>query len=164
MKAVHWLTVSLTDLKLSVLGINHVLTRTGEVIEPPASEPEPAYEVKVDGNSILIRKRSDSVSSQLQKEQKPQLELTLKEKQKVEGTNVMSFKFDKSSLQYAAGQYAYFDIGGVHDDPKGPIRHFTIASSPTENFILMTKPSSNTMRGSMRASIDSKGVTYYKNG
>jgi glycine betaine catabolism B len=138
--------------------------RTGEVIEPPASEPEPAYEVKVDGNSILIRKRSDSVSSQLQKEQKPQLELTLKEKQKVEGTNVMSFKFDKSSLQYAAGQYAYFDIGGVHDDPKGPIRHFTIASSPTENFILMTKPSSNTMRGSMRASIDSKGVTYYKNG
>ena len=29
------------------------------------------------------------------------------------------------------------DIGGVKDDPKGPIRHFTIASSPTENFIMI---------------------------
>jgi len=117
---------------------SHFDIRTGEVIQPPASQPELAYEVKVDGNSILVRKRSDSVSLQLQKEQKPQLELTLKEKQKVEGTDVMSFKFDKSSLPYVAGQYAYFDIGGVHNDPKGPIRHFTISSSPTENFILMT--------------------------
>jgi nitrite reductase/ring-hydroxylating ferredoxin subunit len=29
--------------------------RTGEVTNPPASEPEPTYEVKVEGNSILIR-------------------------------------------------------------------------------------------------------------
>jgi ferredoxin-NADP reductase/nitrite reductase/ring-hydroxylating ferredoxin subunit len=113
--------------------------RTGQVIQPPASEPEPVYEVKVDGNSILVRKRSDSGSVQLQEqEQIPQLDLTLMEKQKVDGTDVMSFKFDKISLQYKAGQYAYFDIGGVHNDPKGPIRHFTIASSPTEDFILMT--------------------------
>lgn len=112
--------------------------RTGEVIQPPASEPEPVYEVKVDGNSILVRKRSESGSAQVQQEQKPQLELTLLSKQKVEGTDVISFKFDKSSLQYAAGQYAYFDIGGVYNDSKGPIRHFTIASSPTEDFILMT--------------------------
>jgi ferredoxin-NADP reductase/nitrite reductase/ring-hydroxylating ferredoxin subunit len=114
--------------------------RTGQVIQPPASEPEPVYEVKVEGNSILVRKTSDSSSTQVvrEQEQKPQLDLTLIEKQKVEGTDVMSFKFDKSSLQYMAGQYAYFDIGGVHNDPKGPIRHFTIASSPTEDFILMT--------------------------
>jgi glycine betaine catabolism B len=114
--------------------------RTGQVIQPPASEPEPVYEVKVEGNSILVRKRSDSSATQVvqEQEQKPQLDLTLIEKQKVEGTDVMSFKFDKSSLQYMAGQYAYFDIGGVHNDPKGPIRHFTIASSPTEDFILMT--------------------------
>ncbi|MPZ07768.1 MAG: hypothetical protein GEU26_15375 [Nitrososphaeraceae archaeon] len=55
----------------------------------------------------------------------------------------MSFKFSKKneqgginnnndrSLNYTAGQYAYFDIGGVNNDPKGPVRHFTIASSPT---------------------------------
>jgi nitrite reductase/ring-hydroxylating ferredoxin subunit len=30
--------------------------RTGEVTRPPASKPEPTYEVKIDGNSILIRK------------------------------------------------------------------------------------------------------------
>lgn len=110
--------------------------RTGEVTNPPASEPEPTYEVKVDGNIILVRKRAQTTPQQ--REQKPQFELTLLEKQKIEGTDVMSFKFSKTSLQYKAGQYAYFDIGGVHNDPKGPIRHFTIASSPTEDFILIS--------------------------
>ena len=49
--------------------------RTGEVTNPPASEPEPTYEVKVDGNNILVRKRSET--SQQQQEQKPQFDLTL---------------------------------------------------------------------------------------
>jgi nitrite reductase/ring-hydroxylating ferredoxin subunit len=106
--------------------------RTGEVTNPPASEPEPTYEVKVDGNNILIRKRIQTTP------QKPQFELTLLEKQKVEGTDVMSFRFSKTLLQYKAGQYAYFEIGEVYNDPKGPIRHFTIASSPTEDFILIS--------------------------
>jgi glycine betaine catabolism B len=117
--------------------------RTGEVISPPASEPEPAYEVKVDGNSILIKTHGKSKSP-------PQIELTLLEKDKIEGTDVTSFKFskqndqggegreDKTPLNYTAGQFAFFDIGGVYDDPKGPIRHFTISSSPTENFIMFS--------------------------
>lgn len=113
--------------------------RTGDVTSPPASEPEPAYEVKVDGNSILVKKQGKSKS--------PQIELTLLEKDKVEGTDVISFKFSKQNTQlqdqtplldYAAGQFAFFDIGGVYDDPKGPIRHFTISSSPTENFIMFS--------------------------
>src|ERR1051326_8762022 len=116
--------------------------RTGEVTSPPASEPEPAYEVKVEGNSILVKKQDKSkVSSRL--------ELTLLEKDKVEGTDVVSFKFskqgdqgegktDKTLLDYTAGQYAFFDIGGVYNDSKGPIRHFTISSSPTEDFIMIT--------------------------
>ena len=37
--------------------------RTGEVTSPPASEPEPVYEVKVDGNNILIKKQGKSKSS-----------------------------------------------------------------------------------------------------
>jgi len=115
--------------------------RTGEVTSPPASEPETAYEVKVDGNSILVKKQGKSKSSS------PQLELTLLEKDKVEGTDVTSFKFSKQSdqgqdktplLNYTAGQFAFFDIGGVYNDPKGPIRHFTISSSPTENFIMFS--------------------------
>jgi nitrite reductase/ring-hydroxylating ferredoxin subunit len=31
--------------------------RTGKVTNPPASESEPTYEIKVDGNSILVKKR-----------------------------------------------------------------------------------------------------------
>ena len=120
--------------------------RTGEVTSPPASEPEPAYEVKVDGNSILIKTQGKG------KKSPPQIELTLLEKDKIEGTDVTSFKFSKQSdqvregaeenkttpLSHTAGQFAFFDIGGVYDDPKGPIRHFTISSSPTENFIMFS--------------------------
>jgi glycine betaine catabolism B len=119
--------------------------RTGEVTSPPASEAEPAYEVKVDGNNILIKKQSKSKSSS------PQIELTLLKKDKFEGTDVTSFKFskqnndhdnqvleDKTPFKYTAGQFAFFDIGGVYNDPKGPIRHFTISSSPTENFIMFS--------------------------
>jgi ferredoxin-NADP reductase len=66
----------------------------------------------------------------------------------------MSFKFNKenrkedgnvdrdsqilSSLDYKAGQFAFFDIDGVYNDPKGPIRHFTISSSPSEDFIMLS--------------------------
>jgi glycine betaine catabolism B len=35
--------------------------RTGEVTNPPASEPEPSYEIKVDSNNILIKKRNKKV-------------------------------------------------------------------------------------------------------
>ena len=29
-------------------------------------------------------------------------------------------------FDYMAGQFAFFDIGNVFNDPKGPIRHFTL--------------------------------------
>jgi ferredoxin-NADP reductase/nitrite reductase/ring-hydroxylating ferredoxin subunit len=119
--------------------------RTGEVTSPPASEPEPAYEVKVDDdNNILIK-------TQGMRKSPPQIELSLLEKDKIEGTDVTSFKFSKQNdqvgegeedkitpLNHTAGQFAFFDIGGVYNDPKGPIRHFTISSSPTENFIMFS--------------------------
>jgi glycine betaine catabolism B len=113
--------------------------RTGEVTNPPANEPEPVYEVKVDGSNILVRKKGKDKSPS-------QIELALTEKNKVEDTDVMSFKFnnrndleqEKILLNYTSGQFAFFDIGGVFNDPKGPIRHFTISSSPTENFIMLS--------------------------
>jgi glycine betaine catabolism B len=115
--------------------------RTGEVKEPPASEPEPVYQIKVDGNKILIKKQGKSKSPH-------HIELTLMEKDKVEDTDVMSFQFNKHDydydlenktlLDYTAGQFAFFDIGEVYNDSKGPIRHFTISSSPTENFIMFS--------------------------
>jgi ferredoxin-NADP reductase/nitrite reductase/ring-hydroxylating ferredoxin subunit len=112
--------------------------RTGEVTSPPASEPESIYQVKVDGSNVLIKKRGKSKQSQL--------ELTLIEKDKVEGTDVMSFKFsnqndqiqDKPLIDYTAGQFAFFELDEVFNDPKGSTRHFTISSSPTENFIMFS--------------------------
>ena len=133
--------------------------RTGEVRGPPASESEPSYEIKVHGNSILVKKRSTSTEVKQQQLQQPPsrpssvYELSLLEKQKFEATDVMSFRFSKkekqqqgresddrqnSFLDYTAGQYAFFDIGGVYNDSKGPVRHFTISSSPTEDFIMIT--------------------------
>ena len=129
--------------------------RTGEVTNPPADTPEPVYEVKVEDNNILVKKRIPTIEQQQQDQKQPaassMYQLTLLEKQKFEGTDIMSFRFSKqheqqeldqgngkSVLDYTAGQYAFFDIGGVNNDPKGPIRHFTIASSPTENFIMLS--------------------------
>ncbi len=116
--------------------------RTGKETSPPASEPEPTYEVKVDGNTILIKKQGKSKSHS---SSSSEMELTLVEKYVVDGTDVMSFKFnkqnnkeDKTSLDYNAGQFAFFDIGEVYNDTKGSIRHFTISSSPTENFIMLS--------------------------
>ena len=132
--------------------------RTGEVRNPPADIPQVAYEVKVDNDKILIKEEPKSEGQQQAsiKKESTLYELTLLEKKKVDGTDIMSFKFSKQNnleksnekqdveddnitpLNYTAGQYAYFDIGGVTDDPKGPIRHFTIASSPTENFNMIS--------------------------
>jgi nitrite reductase/ring-hydroxylating ferredoxin subunit len=40
--------------------------RTGEVTSPPASEAEPAYEVKVDGDNILIKTQGKRKSPQIE--------------------------------------------------------------------------------------------------
>ncbi len=121
--------------------------RTGEVTSLPATEPEPSYKIKVEGNQIFVKKQGDNKS--------PEIELILLEKTKVEGTDVVSFKFSKkqgeqrrgeedsqdinrAALDYKAGQFAFFDMGEVYNDSKGPIRHFTISSSPTEDFIMLT--------------------------
>ncbi len=136
--------------------------RTGEVKNPPAETPQSVYEVKVENNDILVRKKPEAQEQPMQHEITSEAtsrgmgasavyELTLLEKQKFEGTDIMSFKFsrqneqqggpnndNKTYLDYTAGQFAFFDIGGVSNDPKGPIRHFTIASSPTEDFIMIS--------------------------
>jgi ferredoxin-NADP reductase len=58
---------------------------------------------------------------------------------------MMSFKLSRKDVQqenhnldYKAGQYAAMDLG-TKEDPEGPVRSFTIASSPTEvEFILVS--------------------------
>ncbi|MBV9175742.1 MAG: FAD-dependent oxidoreductase [Nitrososphaeraceae archaeon] len=67
-----------------------------------------------------------------------------KEKQKQQQGKESDDDRQGSFLDYTAGQYAFFDIGGVYNDPRGPIRHFTISSSPTEDFIMITTRIRNT--------------------
>jgi glycine betaine catabolism B len=59
---------------------------------------------------------------------------------------MVSFKFARRSeynkqnqnLQYKPGQYAIVDLG-TKEDPEGPLRSFTMASSPTEeDFVLIS--------------------------
>ncbi len=63
--------------------------------------------------------------------------LKLLSKEKLEGTDVMTFRLERGGLDYAAGQFGYFKLDGVSGDPKGPIRHFSFASSPTEQDFLL---------------------------
>jgi ferredoxin-NADP reductase len=79
------------------------------------------------------------------------LQLKLLEKTQHSGTDVMSFKFARTGslnssagsqenqyLNYKAGQYGVVNLG-TKEDPEGPVRSFTMASSPTEeDFILIT--------------------------
>jgi ferredoxin-NADP reductase/nitrite reductase/ring-hydroxylating ferredoxin subunit len=70
------------------------------------------------------------------------MKLKLLDKVSHKGTDIMSFRFSRSDnqiyLNYRAGQYSIVDLGTT-EDPKGPIRSFTIASSPTEkDSILIT--------------------------
>jgi glycine betaine catabolism B len=59
-------------------------------------------------------------------------------KEKLQGTDIITFKLARGKLDYAAGQYAFFKLDGVSGDAKGPIRHFSIASSPTEQDLLFS--------------------------
>jgi glycine betaine catabolism B len=76
-------------------------------------------------------------------------------------TDIMSFKFsrcdeqDKNNyLNYKAGQYAIVDLGTT-EDPEGPIRSFTLASSPTEkDSILISTRIRNTPFKQKLASLD----------
>lgn len=69
-----------------------------------------------------------------EEERKASHKLTLKltAKEKLEGTDIMTFKIERGELDYSAGQFGYFRLDGVSGDPKGPIRHFSFASSPTD--------------------------------
>jgi ferredoxin-NADP reductase len=68
------------------------------------------------------------------------MQLTLLDKVKHEGTDIMSFKFfrkdDRNYLNYKSGQYAIVDLD-IKEDTKGPTRAFTIASSPTEKDVIL---------------------------
>ena len=76
------------------------------------------------------------------------------------GTDITSFRFARSDeqrnyyLNYKAGQYSVVDLG-TKEDPEGPVRSFTIASSPTEkDFILISTRVRDTQFKKKLASLD----------
>ncbi len=73
---------------------------------PPADTPEPVYEVKVEGNYILVKKRMTTIEQQQQDQKQPaassMYQLILLEKQKIEGTDIMSFRFSRQNEQQEA--------------------------------------------------------------
>ena len=72
------------------------------------------------------------------------LSLELLSKEKLEGTDIMTFRLARGELDYTAGQFAFFKLDGVSGDTKGPVRHFSIASSPTEQDLLISTRIRNT--------------------
>ena len=113
--------------------------------DKPSTQPSAKEEVSATTEQLQEQRRKQDDS------RKPShFNFRLLEKQIVDGTDIVSFKFAKQEeeqqqgqygkrqLEYSAGQFAFFDIGGVYNDPEGPIRHFTIASSPTEDFVMIS--------------------------
>lgn len=65
--------------------------------------------------------------------------LKLKDKRD-EAKGTKTFIFEKpQGFEYKAGQYMYFTLPELkYPDNRGNIRHFTLSSSPTENFLSIT--------------------------
>jgi ferredoxin-NADP reductase/nitrite reductase/ring-hydroxylating ferredoxin subunit len=114
-----------------------------------------SYAVVIDDKSGLISIDTDSDSSHSDSELRVvQQEIAVEEEEEdvvptrplkmnlkflkkisYKGTDIMSFRFsrfdDHNYLNYRPGQFSVVDLG-TKEDPKGPTRSFSIASSPTE--------------------------------
>lgn len=57
-----------------------------------------------------------------------------------EGSNISSFHFKpEKPVKYMPGQFFYYTLPHLLiSDPRGATRHFTAASSPTENYLMLT--------------------------
>jgi glycine betaine catabolism B len=141
-------TVWATDLNSYAVQVEEA---TGDIlISLDTSVAESSEQQQQKPSAIIQRQQNEQQDVEVTKADSKEeiklneFELVLLEKQKYNETDVMSFKFSKQDIEqkkeldYISGQYAFFDIGGVYNDPEGPIRHFTIASSPTENFIMIS--------------------------
>ena len=123
----------------------------------PVIVEEKTAEISVDTESVpfespkeaeIQKSPSQDEKTSLLVEQNPlpkrplKLELSLLKKTPIAGTDIVSFKFSRTDAQnhlnYKAGQYSVVDLG-TKEDPEGPTRSFTIASSPSEeDFILIS--------------------------
>ncbi len=123
-----------TDLKSYPVVVDE---KDGEI----TVETDPSGSSNLQNHDKSVRSQQTTVDEEIVPTIPLNLELKLLDKIPKNGTDVMSFKFSKSDdhnhLNYRAGQFAIVDLG-TKEDPKGPLRSFTMASSPTEDAILIT--------------------------
>lgn len=89
------------------------------------------------GSSEAMQKKYYEEEERKAESNNSKISIELLSKEKLVGTDIMTFRLSRGGLDYAAGQYAYFKLDGVGGDPKGDVRHFSIASSPTEQGYLL---------------------------
>ncbi len=122
-------TVWATDLQSYSVKVDEA---SGDImVSPEPKSPETAIQEEKSTTAAVpkeAKKQPDSYSS-----------LTLTKKEELEGTDIMTFKFAKNGYpEYKAGQFAFFPLDGINNDSRGPVRHFSLASSPTEDAIIIS--------------------------
>jgi glycine betaine catabolism B len=100
-------------------------------VSPEPKSPETTIQ-KESSNTTAITKEAKKQSGSYSG-------LTLTEKEELEGTDIRTFKFAKNGYpEYKAGQFAFFPLDGINNDSRGPVRHFSLASSPTEDVLIVS--------------------------
>ena len=128
------------------------------------------YSVNVDESSgdIMVSSESNKVSgtpdsgdeTAARELKQPEFILSLIDKEKLPETDIMTFYFAKQGYpEYEAGQFAFFPLDGISNDPKGAIRHFTLASSPTEDKIMISTRIRNTPYKQKLAALNTQAKT-----
>ena len=122
-------TVWATDLQSYSVKVDEV---SGDImVSPQPKLPETTTQKE--------RTTTSAVPKEAEKQSGSYSNLTLTKKEELEGTDIMTFKFTKNGYpQYKAGQFAFFPLDGVNNDSRGPVRHFSLASSPTEDILIIS--------------------------
>jgi glycine betaine catabolism B len=119
-------TVWATDLQSYPVKVDEA---TGDItVSLQTTKPVGGGEPAMQGSDTLQKKYYEEEERKASK-----LSLELLSKEKLQETDIMTFRFSRGAgIDFTAGQYAFFKLDGVYGDAKGPIRHFSISSSPTE--------------------------------
>jgi glycine betaine catabolism B len=120
-------TVWATDLQSYSVKVEE---SSGDIMVSP--QPKPSQ-------TTIETERCTPVSKETEDQTASYSSLTLTKKQKVEETDIMTFWLTKDGYpEYKAGQFAFFPLDNVHNDSRGPIRHFSLTSSPTEDALIVS--------------------------
>ena len=123
-------TVWATDLQSYSVKVEE---SSGDImVSSQPKSPETTTTIETERSTPLPKEAEEQTASSYSS-------LTLSEKQKVEGTDIMTFKFTKDGYpEYKAGQFAFFPLDNVNNDSRGPVRHFSLNSSPTEDALIIS--------------------------